>query len=495
MPSPIELLTNQEMAEADRLTILAGVPGEVLMENAGRACVEAILERWSKRRVLILTGPGNNGGDGFVIARLLQQLGWPVVVAALGDVNILRGDAAIMAKRWDGPVVALDPAILDDAELVVDALFGAGLTRAIEGMALEVLEAVAESHLPVVAVDVPSGLDGNSGEIRGFSAPAQLTVTFFRKKPGHLLMPGRTLVGELVLADIGINGSVLREIKPRQFLNGPDLWGRYFPWPQNNDHKYQRGHVLVSGGGLESLGAAKLSARAALRVGAGLVTVAAPRETLPALAMSQLSVMQRVCDRATDYQELLKDPRKNALLIGPGHGLNDRTRDFVHLALRSRRPTVLDADALGVFANESQHLFDAIEGPVVMTPHEGEFARLFDDFGGDKLARARAAADVSGAVIVLKGADSVIAAPDWRAAINDNAPPFLATAGSGDVLAGLIAGLLAQGMDAFDAACAGVWLHGAAATAFGPGLIAEDLTEILPQILSTLKSRIYQGSK
>ncbi len=483
------VLSVEETYRADAAATEAGVPGAELMENAGRAVAEAVRARWPPRPVLVLCGPGNNGGDGFVTARHLAEAGWPVRLALLGDRDRLKGDAAHHAALWQGDTLALSPALLQDGELVIDALFGAGLSRPLDGAARDVITAMGNGGGPVVAVDVPSGLSGDSGAVLGEAlCPADLTVTFFRKKPGHLLLPGRSVCGELVVADIGMPDSVLGQAPPTTFENQPALWARGYPWRGPDDHKYRFGHAVVAGGATVT-GAARLAARAALRVGAGLVTLACPREALSIYALAMPSVITAPLETAGDFDDLLSDPRKNAVLLGPGNGVTEETRGRVLATLGAGKRTVLDADALTVFEADPAALFAAIEGAAVLTPHEGEFARLFPDLAnaGSRLARARAAAAASGAVVLLKGADTVIAAPDGRAAINANAPPELATAGAGDVLAGLVVGLLAQGMSAFEAACAACWLHGEAATRVGPGLIAEDLSEALPLVLNTLR--------
>ena len=477
----LALLTPSEMTAVDRASIAAGVPENTLMENAGRAVADAIRRRWPRPRpVAVLCGPGNNGGDGFVAARFLAAGGWNVRLGLLGERDRLKGAAAYHAALWQGTTEPASPALLKGAELIVDALFGAGLTRAIVGDAKKLIAAMTESGLPIAAVDVPSGLDGATGEVRGAAARANLTVTFFRKKPGHLLLPGRELCGDIVCAGIGMPPGVMDA--PHTFENGPALWLDDFRWPRLGDHKYSRGHVLVAGGA-RMTGAARLGARAAARIGAGLVTLAAPKAAWPVYAASLTGTIV-VPDT---FAKLLKDERRNAMLIGPGAGITDTTRAQVRAALATKRAVVLDADALTVFAGKTKTLSSAIKGPTVLTPHEGEFARLFK-LDGDKLTRARAAAKQSGATILLKGSDTVVASPDGSASINANAPPDLATAGSGDVLAGIIVGLLAQGMGAFRAANAAVWLHGEAAREFGPGLIAEDIIETLPTALSRLKT-------
>ncbi|MEB2400894.1 MAG: NAD(P)H-hydrate dehydratase [Alcaligenaceae bacterium] len=479
------LLTPDQMRLADRLAIEGGVDGVALMEAAGAAVANAVAGRWRKCPVLVLCGPGNNGGDGFVAARHLALAGWPVRVGLLGDRRRLSGDAAYHAAQWKGPVEPISAGMLDGAKLIIDALFGAGISRPLDGAAAEVLAAAGARGLPLCAVDVPSGLDGAGGEVLGMAPRADLTVTFFRPKPGHLLMPGRALCGELVVADIGIPDKVLDTVLPDTFRNRPALWAGHYPWPAVDGHKYQRGHALVVGGQLMT-GAARLAARAAARVGAGLVTIAAPAAVWPIYAGASLSIMVQAIRESGTLEDILSDPRKNAIVVGPGAGVSDITRKHALQALASKRAVVLDADAISVFGSDPEALYQAIAGPCVLTPHEGEFNRIFAT-RGDKLERARRAAAQSGAVVVLKGPDTVIAAPDGRAVINDNAPPELATGGTGDVLSGFIAGLMAQGMEAFLAAAAAVWLHGEAARRFGPGLVSEDLPECLPRVLRRLK--------
>lgn len=476
------LLSVDEMAAADNAAIKSGISGETLMERAGAAIADAITARWTSMPVAVLCGPGNNGGDGFVVARLLKQAGWDVRLALLGTSDRLKGEAKIQAARWDGVISDLSPAILDGAELVVDALFGAGLSRPLDGAAKEVIAAISSETC--VAVDIPSGLHGDTGEILGSAADAMLTVTFFRKKPGHLLEPGRSKCGEVLLADIGIPASVISEINPLQASNDPGIWQHHLPIIGPEHHKYNRGYAVI-GGSSDMPGAAILAAAGARRAGAGMVTLTVPKESATIFRLSQPGAVVRTVRDTGTFSDIVGDNRVGAVLIGPGHGITVATRERTLAALRLKRPTVLDADALTVFKDTPELLFSSIEGPCVLTPHEGEFRILFKS-DGDKLTRARCAAEVSGAVIVLKGSDTVIAAPDGRAAINHNAFPWLATSGAGDVLAGIITGLLAQGMASFEGAMAGVWMHGAAAAAHGPGLIAEDIPNLLPEILSKL---------
>ncbi len=488
----LELLTAEEMGRADRLTIESGVPGLALMENAGRAVAEDVARRFPDAgSVTVLCGPGNNGGDGFVAARHLLERGYRVRLGFNGDPERLPPDAAANAKRYAGRREPLSSELLSGAEVVVDALFGAGLARPIEGAHAAMIEAVNASGLPVVAVDVPSGIDGTSGEVRGVAIKALSTVTFFRLKPGHVLLPGRLYCGDVSVADIGIPARVLDAIRPNTFANEPALWLPRFPWPAPDGHKYSRGHAVVVSGPLYSTGAARLAARGALRIGAGLVTVASPRDALAVNAASLTAIMVREADDARALESLLSDRRKNALLIGPGVGVGPRTKAMVLAGLSSGAAVVLDADAITSFADEPAALFAAIlarGAPVVLTPHDGEFARLFGDVAGSKLDRARQASARSGATVLLKGPDTVVAAPNATASINATTSPWLATAGTGDVLAGMVLGLLAQAMPPFEAASAAVWLHGKAGSEFGPGLIAEDIPETLPKVLRALGS-------
>lgn len=487
------LLTPSEMDIADQETIAGGISLIELMDRAGRAVAEIVQAHWSIRPVSVLCGPGNNGGDGFVAARYLQASGWPVRLAYLGSPDRMSPAIAHHAKLFGGIVHPLTPDVLDGAELVIDAIFGSGLSRPISGPAFDMIEHLKKRGIPncpICAVDLPSGVNGATGEVLGIAASASITVSFCRKKPGHILLPGRSLCGETIVAEIGISDATITRLAPTCFENDPDLWLRSYPWPSLGGHKYQRGEALVLGGE-RMTGASRLTARAALRAGAGLVCLAVPSPVWSVYAAMTSSVIVQPFDGPEAFEHLLTDKRRTAFAIGPGAGLGATTRRYALAALATGRAVVLDADALTSFADTPDELFNAISGPTILTPHEGEFSRLFD-CTGDKLTRARRAAAESGAVIVLKGADTIIAAPNGNAIINSNAPPCLATAGSGDVLAGLITGLLAQGLAPFEAAAAGVWLHGAVGAAIGPGLIADDLPDALPIILRDLKARADQ---
>ncbi|QIA23711.1 bifunctional ADP-dependent NAD(P)H-hydrate dehydratase/NAD(P)H-hydrate epimerase [Mesorhizobium sp. AA22] len=497
-----EILSPAEMAEADRLTISAGPrDGIGLMRNAGAAVAAVVLAHFpAARRVHVLCGPGNNGGDGYVVARILQDSAVDVLVWASGSPKA-GSDAALAVSECPVRPRPLSEFAAETGEILVDALYGAGLSKPLSGDAARAVEVATELNLPVVAVDLPSGVSGESGQILGQAFRARITVTFARKKPGHLLLPGREMCGDLVLADIGITDGIVAQLEPRTFENTPPLWLESFPVPAVDAHKYRRGHVGVFSGGPSATGAARLSALAAARSGAGAVTVLSPANGLQVNAAHLTSIMLRKADSITDVQEFIAGRRPSAFVLGPGFGVGEKTRDFALGVLAAgQRPDgrvdglVLDADGITAFRDTPNALFEAACRPnapaLVVTPHEGEFVRLFPDIAGDKnlskLAKARTAAERAGAIVVYKGADTVIAAPDSRAAINGNGAPWLATAGSGDVLSGIIAGFLAQGMQAFEAACAAVWIHAEAGSRFGPGLIAEDLPLALVPVLREL---------
>lgn len=476
-----EIITVAQMRAIDSRAAELGVPTRTLMENAGQAVAAAIQARWSPRPTLVLCGPGMNGGDGYVAARRLAEAGWPVRVGFLGDRARLTGDAAEAARDWTGWTDAAAPSLLEPGDLIVDAVFGAGLTRPLDADCAA-LAAAAAGH-DTLAVDVPSGVPGDGETPEGAAFRADVTVTFVRKKLAHVLMPGRALCGEVVLADIGAPLETVAALGVTLFENGP--WAP--PWPGLEAHKHVRGHVMVVSGPAGRTGAARLAATAALRIGAGLVTVLAPPDALAENAAHLTAVMLADVQSADALREAATTA--SALVIGPAAGVGDellaRTLSLAALA----KPLVIDADALTSAAARPDDFFGALGDHVVLTPHPGEFRRLFPDLSsapGNRIEKARAAAGRAGCVVLLKGPDTVIAAPDGRAAVNATGTPFLATAGSGDVLAGLIAGLAAQGMPVFDSACAGAWLHGLLGERLGPGLIAEDLPGAISSLLNTL---------
>jgi NAD(P)H-hydrate epimerase len=487
----LPVVTAGEMRTAEAALFARGTPSFDVMATAGRAVVEAVRLRWPSpfKRALIMAGPGNNGGDGFIVARELAALGWDVHVAAAQSRDLYAGDAARAAALWGGPIARLEPgalAKLDEGDcVVIDAIFGIGLTRPVADEVKAVIHALHGRPCPVVAVDVPSGVNADTGEVLGAAPRAALTVTFGWPKRGHLLLPGREWARDLVVADIGCRDADLPEVANVPRVNGTALWRNDLPQPSAADHKYTRGHALVAGGATMP-GATRLAARAARRAGIGMLTVAAPREAHSFYLSDQPGLIVREAAEAPALKTLLDDRRFTAALVGSGLPADPNTRALVEAAAASGRSLVIDGGGLTAFAGAAEALAGFGRADIVLTPHEGEFARLFAHLQGDKLARARRAARASDCTVVLKGADTVIAAPDGRTAINADAPAWLATAGSGDVLAGLILGLLGQGVPAFEAAAAAVSLHGMAAAAFGPGLIAEDLPELIPEVLRLL---------
>jgi len=472
------ILTVAEMTAADRAAIAAGTPGVELMERAGQAVADAVVQRFRPQPTLVLCGPGNNGGDGYVVARLLKQRGWPIEVRALAEPT--TDDAKVMRDRWDGVTRPLDGAP-DDA-LVIDAMFGAGLSRPLDGVAAQAAASLAHRPETVVAIDTPSGVPGDTGKPTGPAVCAALTVTFHARKPGHVLEPGRNLCGQVLVADIGLG-----EVASKIVENGPDLWLSRFPWPSAASHKHARGRLIVISGDAWSTGAARLASRAGLRIGAGLVTLYAGQDALAVNAAHLEAVMLKPFNTDLDLEQAAD--QADAAIIGPAAGVTETTLLNVLALARTGAALVIDADAITVFRDDPEELFSVLDRDDVLTPHPGEFERLFPGLlksSPERITAARRAAEKAGAVILLKGADTVIAAPDGRAAVNVNGSPWLATAGSGDVLAGYIGGLVSQGMDSFEAACTAAWIHAEAAELHGPGLISEDLPGLTPTVLRRL---------
>ncbi|UVF17747.1 NAD(P)H-hydrate dehydratase [Microvirga terrae] len=493
MTAPELILTPTEMKKADLEAVASGIPGVELMRRAGRAVADSAEKIVSRGgTILVVAGPGQNGGDGFVAATVLAERGYRVSLSLLGEPDRLTGDSALVARDWKGQVQRVEDAAFHEADLVIDALFGTGLSRDLDGAARHAVDRMNGSGRPILAVDLPSGIDGETGTVRGIAVKAGRTITFAARKPCHLLMPGRAFSGSIEVADIGIGREILSAMGGRLFGNDPALWLPTLPKPGLSSHKYERGHTLVASGGATRTGAARLAARAALRIGSGLVTVASPPEAIGVTAAHLTAIMLKGCDGPEGLHAILQDPRLNALVLGPALGVHANTRAMVAVAVHARRSLVLDADALTSFEGLASELHGAFRhAPTVLTPHDGEFNRMFKDHPDildpeSKIERARRAATYTGAVVLLKGADTVVASPDGRAAINENGTPYLATAGSGDTLCGLIAGLMAQNLPAFEAACAGAWIHAEAGARFGPGLISEDLAELVPGVLRDL---------
>ena len=484
-----EVLTVEQVRAADKAAVAAGATGLELMLQAGRAVAMEIAARWTRRPVLVMCGPGANGGDGYVTARTLQDAGWPVRVAGLVQPAALGGDAAMAADEWAGPVENLGGKVFEGVGLIVDALFGAGLDRPLEARVQSVIRAAERSGAPIVSIDLPSGLSGDLARPLGHAPQAALTVTFHRKKHAHVLVPGRELCGEIVVADIGLGAP---PTDAALFENDPALWRDRLAWPDVASHKHARGRMIVVSGEGASTGAARLAARAGLRIGAGLVTLLSPPDAVLVNGAHLEAVMLKPFDTDLEIEEAAS--QVDAAVIGPAAGVNESTVSNLFALARTGAGLVIDADALTVFKDDPDELFQVLDRDDVLTPHPGEFERVFKGLlasSPERITAARKAAERAGAVVLLKGSDTVVAAPDGRAVVNGNGSPWLATAGSGDVLAGFIGGLIAQGLDSFDAACAATWMHSEAAAAFGPGLISEDLPGLVPGVLR----RLYESAR
>ncbi|HWD11909.1 NAD(P)H-hydrate dehydratase [Pseudochrobactrum sp. sp1633] len=502
----MELLTPDEMGQADRITIAGGIDSYDLMQSAGQAVYKECMRLWPEAlRIAVLCGHGNNGGDGYVVARLYRQSGrqtycffdlpphdYTDARQALDDYRAEGGDTLPLSK--------FDPLEFD---LIIDAFYGAGLARDITGAIADCIDALNQSGKSVCAIDLPSGVSGLTGQVMGIAVQAEHTVTFFRKKPGHLLQPGRAFCGDVHVCDIGIEPSVLRTISVCLYENRPELWRDVLPVTQTNAHKFTRGHVAVFSGGMLSTGAARLSAAAAARSGAGLVTMIAPHDALSVHAAHLTGTMLHALGETADILRFIRVRKVKAAVLGPAFGDLPRARELICALLADANDEaalkylVIDADGITAFKDQSQMLFSAAEQSdcaVVLTPHEGEFQRLFGeqvDGAAGKVEKARQAAKLSHCIVINKGPDTVIAAPDGRAAINSNGTALLATAGSGDVLTGIIAGLCAQGMPAFEASCAAAWIHAETANCFAEtapvGMIAEDMPELILKVWAKLE--------
>jgi ADP-dependent NAD(P)H-hydrate dehydratase / NAD(P)H-hydrate epimerase len=486
---PEILLAPAAMARVDTAAARSGIDSFGLMLRAGEAVAAAALRLFPDAlRFVVLCGPGNNGGDGFVAATALSRAGAPVVVFCIADIGELMGDAARAAHECPLARFPLDSFCPAPGDVIVDALFGAGLSRHLPEDICSVIRKVREAKLPVLAVDLPSGIDGRTGEIKGEAFEAVHTVTFMTRKPGHVLLPGRLQCGSVEVFDIGIPRRIVEAEAGSLWINAPQIWAAEARSSSARDHKYSRGHLTVFSGPQTATGAARLSAEAALMAGAGLVTLASPETALAVNAAHLTAVMMTRIDTPGDLSAWLSDTRHSTYILGPGFGDLDRARNFALVIGESGRRLVLDADGLSAFqagVDRLRRVFGKGESRLVITPHEGEFKRLFPDIAAvnsmGKVEKALAAAEALGGIVVYKGADTVIASPDGRAAIEENAPPTLATAGSGDVLAGMVGARLTNGMPAFEAACAGVYQHGQAARRAGRALTAEVLVRsILP---------------
>lgn len=479
-----EILTADQMKKAEAAAIAGGTSSLQLMTAAGHAAAQEIIDSVKPCPVLVLCGPGNNGGDGFITAHRLKKAGWTVRLACMVKRTALKNDAALAAREWEGDVESLNSNLsVHQTGLIVDAVFGTGFDRALEPELVILFDKIRTRKIPVVAIDLPTGVHATTGAVDAGALKADSTVTFCRKKMAHVLLPGKNHCGRVVVAEIGITDETVAGLNTHCFENDPALWLKNFPLPDAEAHKYSRGHAVVYGGEKRT-GAACLAAAAAQKIGAGLVTITSPAKAWPVYSSYRASLLIDECNTLDDFKTVLRDERKNAVLIGPGAGIDDNLKAAVDALLSFNKSGVLDADVFSAYQNNPKDLFSKLSPKYVLTPHEGEFRRIFGATEGNKVERTLKAAQISNAIVLLKGSDTVIAAPDGTAIINTNAPPTLATAGSGDVLAGMITGLIAQGMPPFMAAAAAVWLQGAVAQNHRLGLTAEDIITGLPQVLN-----------
>ena len=471
------ILTPQEMRAAEEDLFSNGTDSFDLMQRAGNAVAEFVHAKWPEGRIQVLCGPGGNGGDGFIAAAKLAKLWREVEVFCLVDKEALTGDAAKAAAEWDGEIKPLDAALEAPHDIVLDALFGGGLSRPLDGITAK----LAERGGRVVSIDVPSGIDGESAKRLGPCFRAEGTITFAALRPAHVLLPGAAYCGGVFVADIGV------PVQTHLLENSPLLWGRNLPQPGQGSHKHARGHLAVVSGNAASTGAARLAGRAGLRAGAGLVTLLSPPDAVAVNASHLTAIMLKEVANAEQLRETIESA--STVILGPAAGINTGTRKNVECLLSTDAKAVLDADALTVFADDQDALYKQLRTDDLITPHIGEFKRIFGDLLDtevNKVEATRKAAQMAGCVVLLKGPDTVIAKPDGMAIVNTHATRWLATAGSGDVLAGIAGGLMAQGVDTFTAAAMASWLHGEAGRRVGAGLISEDLEAQLPDILSAL---------
>ena len=504
----MKLYTAEAMREADRRTITElGVPGITLMENAGSGCAGLIHQRYGatpSRKAVIVAGRGNNGGDGFVIARLLQEKGWDVITLLLGGREEISGDALTNLERLPPDLVRFSPdgiipfaGELAEAAVIVDALFGTGLTRKVDGPWGEAVNLINAAGRPVVAVDIPSGIHGTTGKVLGTAVRADLTVTFAGAKPGHVLYPGAEYVGELRVVEIGIPPSLLAESPGYDYLDEDAV--RLLIHPRGRSaHKGSFGHLLIIAGSRGKTGAAAMAANSAVRAGSGLVTLAVPAMLHDILEVKTTEAMTVPLDDAErgylgfpalpEILALLSG--RSAVAMGPGLSRNPETTELIRRLLPEiHLPLLLDADALNAVSEKPESLRSACSPALVLTPHPGEMARICGcsvaDIESDRVAAARDTAARHGVYLILKGAATIIAAPDGRIAINGSGNPGMATGGMGDLLTGIVGSLLGQGYPPFDACKLGVYLHGCAADLVASdkgeiGIRATDVQEMLP---------------
>ena len=487
------ILSNEEMIEADRMTIASGISSIQLMENAGKAVFKNIPTK-NINKILLLIGPGNNGGDGFVVARLLIEAGVSVDIYFYNNGKI-SNDCKTNKDKINSQRIISEIKDYSDYTYVIDALFGTGFTKNIPNQLETIFSKIKKNKIPVYAIDIPSGINGNSSIVNGDCLECVKTITFFNKKKCHYLYPGKKFCGEVIVEDIGIKTDIFKAMKPKIRNNNPELWIKEFPFPSSLDHKYSRGLLIINCGPIYKTGAARLAGRSAMRVGAGAVKLICDDEAAKVLE-PQISVeLISVVKEKNEIQQIFKDRKVSSILVGPGNEINDETKSRTLLALAFVKHVVIDADAITCFEKNPKELFVDTYPHTILTPHEGEFRRLFGDEIAsieDKVVKTVEASKLAGSIVVLKGADTIIANPEGQAVINSSEAPYLATAGSGDVLAGIIASLVGDNkMSAFNAACAGTWIHSKLGELIGAGLIAEDLIDNIPLIIKKLQVHDY----
>lgn len=486
---PDSIITTATMRAAEQVALDSGISMRQLMENAGRAVAEEVIRHYAPRLTLIVCGPGNNGGDGFVVAKYLREEGWPVrVMSVVRSLDEYKGAAAEAAQEYPGEIDGLSPYGLENVELVVDALFGTGLSQPINGEIKALIDILNDIDAPKISVDMPSGIASDSGKVLGAAVEADLTVTFGRARTGHFLVPGCLNSGKVVVADIGIPEKLF--LGDRIMANRPSRWMHHLQEPLASDNKFARGACLILGSG-QMTGAVKLATHASRRAGAGLSIVACPTVSYPIYATTAMGEVVLPVDTHTQLKDIFEKRQVKSVLIGPGSPPDENTQGSVLRLLEDKIPLVIDGGAISAFEGNSRRLLDALHDQVIITPHEGEFSRLFPEFEDGplgKISRVRKASEIAGCTIVMKGYDTVIADQEGSCVVNNNAPATLATAGAGDVLAGIIVGLRAHVPSAYIAAQIGVWIHGEAAQPLGEGLIAEDLISAIPRVWELLRS-------
>ena len=484
------VLSCKNHKDLDKKTIKKFIPGYKLMENAGEAIFKIIKKKFKKqKKIKILCGPGNNGGDGLVVAKLLKENSFRNVdLFCLVSKKKLKGDAKIAANKLNENLKSFNQFKTSSNELIIDGIFGSGLKKNISGNLKKVIEKINLEKPYCISIDIPSGINGDTGKIQGAALKSNDTITFTKKKPGHLLFPGNEYCGNVIVEDIGINLEKLL-FKPQIFENHPDNWRNKFPWPNHKSHKYTRGFSLIICGE-KMTGASRLAARGAARIGCGLLCLGVPKKSFDIYSIENPIALIEIIDDENDLNSLLKDKRINTILIGPGLGISEKKLKLILKIVKEKKKlVVLDADAL---KNNFKKILLKNRTNIVITPHEGEFMQVLKDLNiknnKNKLSLAIKFVKKTKINLILKGNTTIICSQDGQISINTNSSPFLATGGSGDVLAGMITGLISQGMNIFEACCASVWIHGEIAKIKGPGLIAEDLPEMIPNVLKKIKN-------